>query len=445
MQIWDGISDARLTFSASDSSDPSSELSRLTENLNLQRALLRQLDAIPTIEIVDNVKVTSITREAEDSDGGGWPLVHISDGRVIRTRLLVGADGFNSPVRAYAGIESYGWAYDTHAVVATMCHPPRSAFQTPNTVAYQRFLPTGPIAFLPLSDSVSSLVWSTKPHLAASLKALEPSVLAGFINAAFRLPEVSMTYLYDRMLEKQAAGSSLSNEEFVEELNFRERAHSIDGRSAYSTQPSTLQGIPANDAELVPPLVSSLQLGSVASFPLRFSHAESYLGEGAGARTVLVGDAAHTIHPLAGQGLNLGIADAEALATCIQVAMSYGGDIGSYTSLLPYSRDRYLENHKMLSAVDKLHKLFSLTSDPIVWARSVGLEIVNELDTVKAALMLSAGGYRDRSTPGQVGLGLAMNGVETFARGVNAARSVSAGVLGVAFAGAQQAMKYMSR
>lgn len=217
-----------------------------------------------------------------------------------------------------------------------MQHPPRGPYQNPNTCAYQRFLPTGPIAFLPLSETVSSLVWSTKPHLAAALKALDPSVLAGFINAAFRLPEVSMRYMYDRMLENQSAGSPLSLKQFSEELAFREHAHSIDESSVYTSSPASTDGIPLDGADTLPPLVTSLQPGSVASFPLRFSHAESYIGEGAGERTVLVGDAAHTTHPLAGQGLNLGLADAEALASCIQNTVMQGGDIGAYMNSLVF-------------------------------------------------------------------------------------------------------------
>jgi len=79
---------------------------------------------------------------------------------------------------------------------------------------------------------------------------------------------------------------------------------------------------------MVPPLVMSIQPGTTATFPLRLNHAESYVGEGDGARTVLVGDAAHTLHPLAGQGLNLGLADVEALARCINDAVLHGGDVG---------------------------------------------------------------------------------------------------------------------
>lgn len=89
-KVWDGVSDARVTFSASEllSPEPISELSRLTENLNIQRALLHRISLLPSIEVMDKVKVQSIVQDSQD--GSDWPLVHLSDGRVIRTRLLVG-------------------------------------------------------------------------------------------------------------------------------------------------------------------------------------------------------------------------------------------------------------------------------------------------------------------------------------------------------------------
>ncbi len=197
-------------------------------------------------------------------------------------------------------------------------------------MAYQRFLPTGPIAFLPLSETSSSIVWSTKPQLASALKTVDPQVLADMINAAFRLPDVSLCYLQDRILDAEQSGSPLTPSQFRDELAFRERSDTIDIRSAYSSlaPEQSSAGIPSEDADAVPPIVTSIQAGTIASFPLRFSHAESYIGEGQGVRTVLVGDAAHTVHPLAGQGLNGGLADVEALVRCIEHALLRGGDVG---------------------------------------------------------------------------------------------------------------------
>ncbi|KAG6837355.1 hypothetical protein H0H93_010957 [Arthromyces matolae] len=448
MQVWDGITDARLTFSASDIGvkRPQDGMSRLTENLNLQRGLLRRLEGLPGVQLIDKTKVHSILRDS--GERGSWPLVHLESGQTLRTRLLVGADGVNSPVRSYAQIPSFGWSYETVGIVATMVHPPRGAFQPPNTTAYQRFLPTGPIAFLPLSPTVSSLVWSTRPHIASALTSSEPALLASMINAAFRLPDLSLRYLYDRILETQANGKPLTNTEMQLEIRWREESHGINQHSAYRSTMAESQGgvvgIPPADSELLPPLVTSLQPGSVATFPLRFNHTEAYIGEGPGNRTVLVGDAAHTVHPLAGQGLNMGLGDVECLTRCINDALEQGGDIGSYTSLLPYAQERYLENHTIMGAIDKLHKLYTTTFEPVVWARSVGVEVLNELDSVKAAIMMVAGARSEKMNNTSAGWDMAAKGVATLAASVAATKKLGGSVENMIGGRIQEILKAVS-
>ncbi|KAF5362510.1 hypothetical protein D9756_002499 [Leucocoprinus leucothites] len=450
MEVWDGISDARINFNASEMATTTPQthhkgMARLTENLNLQRGLLHFLEKAPGVDLIHQTKVTSINRE---SDGpGAWPVVDLDNGRRLRARLLVGADGFNSPVRAYAQIPSFGWSYDTQGIVATLIHRPRGAYEGSNTTAYQRFLPTGPIAFLPLSPTVSSLVWSTKPDIAKALQASDTFVLVCMINAAFRLPQLSLQYLYDRIFEAQAKGTPLTAEQVQEEILWREKSHAIDQHSARSTS-STLApvGIPPADSELFPSLVTSIQDGTVASFPLRFNHTESYLGEGAGARTVLVGDAAHTTHPLAGQGLNLGLGDVECLAKCIESAVLSGNDVGSYTALQPYARERYLINHTMMAAVDKLHKMYTTDFEPVVWARSTGLEVVNELDSLKAAIMMTAGGSGShKSSSAELsGWGAVAKGVEALSSAAQVARASGGGIGGIVGTGVQSLVKRMT-
>lgn len=108
---------------------------------------------------------------------------------------------------------------------------------------------------------------------------------------------------------------------------------------------------------------------------------------------------------------------------------------GSRTALLPYTRGRYFENHKLLSVTDKLHKLYSTTSPPLVWARSVGLEVVNELDSIKAALMISAGASSTASRSlGSTASYTAGRAVEVASGAVDAA-----GMLGRVFAGLSKA------
>ena len=105
--------------------------------------------------------------------------------------------------------------------------------------------------------------------------------------------------------------------------------------------------------------------------------------------------------------------------------------LGSYTALRPYAAERYFANHKVMSAIDKLHKLYSSTLDPVVWARSVGLEVLNELDSVKAALMMDAGaGSSQRS-----GWDLLAGSIEGISRGISTARVLGQGIGGLVNSG----------
>ena len=142
------------------------------------------------------------------------------------------------------------------------------------------------------------------------------------------------------------------------------------------------------DSSLIPQPVIGIQEGTIASFPLKMRHADTYIEE----RVALVGDAAHTIHPLAGQGLNQGQGDVKSLVETIEYAVSHGQDIGVRMSLEPYLAERYAKNHVVMGVCDKLHKLYSVGSGPLVGLRSVGLNVVNMLGPVKGFLMGQAAG-----------------------------------------------------
>ncbi|CAE6478863.1 unnamed protein product [Rhizoctonia solani] len=342
MQVWDGISDARIYFSPSDlarlpttGAIPDS-MAMMTENLNLQRGLLKRLESVPNVKLLDTTKVEDIQNGSGDSNT--WPVVNTSTGRSLRSRLLIGADGFNSPVRKFASIESSGWAYDTHAVVATLSHPHRDKHATlahleqSNATAFQRFLTTGPIACLPLTPTASSLVWSTTPAIATALKAAPPATIAIFINAAFRLPDTALQNLYSVLLSAHQKEIPLSPEAARAEVQQMEVAYSVPPHDARASADidSLTKGVLPEGSNSLPPLVVGVQDNSVAGFPLKYSHAETYIGTGRAARTVLVGDAAHTVHPLAGQGLNMGLSDVRELVTCLGNAVSTGSDIGKY-------------------------------------------------------------------------------------------------------------------
>ncbi|KAG6866538.1 hypothetical protein C0991_002023 [Blastosporella zonata] len=203
----------------------------------MQRGLLRRLEELPEVQVIDNTKVKSILGDTEER--GPWPLIHLDNGQVLRARLLVGADEFNSPVRSYAKILSFDWSYQMTGIVATMNHRPRGAFQAPNTTAYQRFLPTGPIAFLPLTPTVSSLVWSIGPRIASALMASEPAILASMINAAFRLPEICLDRIYDRIMEALSNREPLTLSEVQREIEWWERSHSAYASARRSRHAST--------------------------------------------------------------------------------------------------------------------------------------------------------------------------------------------------------------
>ena len=119
----------------------------MIENTNLQQALLSRLQQLAynaNFELIAPTQVLKIHRDTYDN--GSWPILTLEGGRQIRARLLVGADGPNSPVRKYANIDTYGWKYEESGVVATLELEPFAD----NRTAWQRFLPSGPIALLPV-------------------------------------------------------------------------------------------------------------------------------------------------------------------------------------------------------------------------------------------------------------------------------------------------------
>jgi ubiquinone biosynthesis monooxygenase Coq6 len=332
MQVWDGVTDSRISFDWAQTTGrtraPASRtIAYMIENLNLTTALQKRLAALGGTNIVSPVKVDSIKfgEETEDLDLRSWPILTLNNAQRIGARLLVGADGANSPVRNFAGIESRGWDYGRMGVVATVQLEGEGWGGPDQKIAYQRFLPTGPVAMLPLPGNMASLVWSTMPDRAMKLKQLKSEDFVAMVNAAFRLSMVDIDYMHT-ITEGQK-----------EEFDWR------------------IQHAPVKEQE-VPMRVVGVQEGSVAPFPLKLRHADTYVTE----RIALVGDAAHTIHPLAGQGLNQGQGDVASLLNTIEAAVESGADIGSQLSLERYSSERYAANNAMLGVCDKLQAVDKL-------------------------------------------------------------------------------------
>jgi len=126
--------------------------------------------------------------------------------------------------------------------------------------------------------------------------------------------------------------------------------------------------------------------GSRAAFPLRMLHVENYIGP----RIALVGDAAHVVHPLAGQGLNLGILDAAALAEVIVNARTAGQDIGAHLVLRKYERWRKGHNTNMLALIDGLKNICVRKADWLAELRNSGMQMVNQFDWLKNAMIRMA-------------------------------------------------------
>ncbi|PHH76746.1 hypothetical protein CDD82_3868 [Ophiocordyceps australis] len=362
MQVWDGVSGARIEFDWPPSS-PSRTIAYMTENNNLTSALLQRLHSLGNVHVFDGAKVQTIKLGPETNEQNlnldDWPVVHLANGKALVARLLVGADGANSLVRTFADIPSRGWEYQRHGVVATLQLEGDGWGGEHTKVAYQRFLPTGPVAMLPLPGNYATLVWSTTPEHASLLKQLQPDDLAAMIDAAFRLAPVDLSYMH-----------TLDSGQ----------AKELAWRAQHTPLPGGIQSIPQS--------VVAIQPGSVASFPLRLRHADTYIGQ----RVALVGDAAHTIHPLAGQGLNQGQADVESLARTINFAITHGQDLGTLLSLESYNSERYAQNHLLLGVCDKLHKLYSVESGLLVSLRSIGLGAVNAVSPLKNFIMQQASG-----------------------------------------------------
>lgn len=389
MHVWDASNDATMRFDWRAESQrynaPPRVVATMTENANLTRALLKRIDELHAGSCLKtSTKVAAVEMgqdEPEGVDFSNWPIITLESSNTppgaskIAARLLIGADGFNSPVRSFAGINSHGWDYNRHGVVATLkVKNPLSLEEAGAVVAYQRFLPQlgGPIAILPLPNGHASLVWSTTPSNASFLKSIDPKAFVAMVNAALRCGQTDILYM-------SALGPS-STQQIVSEYNWR---------ADHTKQ---------RNAELMLPEVIDVQQQTVASFPLRFRQATALTGP----RIALIGDAAHTIHPLAGQGLNLGLADAQSLAETIAYSVEHGMDLGNSLTLERYSSDRFGKGLLMGGGVDALNWMYQIGSgDGVVSSmmsnvRGLGMKAFNsslaEQTGLKGAIMRIAEG-----------------------------------------------------
>ena len=327
MHVWDAgnasadILDNRgeIHFDSAEIGEPT--LGYIVENRIIQTALLDRLRSFSNITLLCPASVTSV------SITGDGAYVGLEGGGKLTAKLVVGADGAHSKVRQLAGIATRGWSYAQKGVVATV----KTELPHRDT-AWQRFLPSGPLAFLPLHDGRCSIVWSTTPEHADALVAMDE---AAFLAALY-----------------QAFGGKLGK--------MIVSAGSSHGSAA----------------------------GSRASFSLNLQHAMAYTAP----RLALIGDAAHTLHPLAGQGVNLGVLDAATLAEVVLEAHRLGKDMGAHGTLRRYERWRKGDNLAMMAAMDGFKRLFSNNFMPLHWLRNSGLRLTDRATPVKNLMMRHAMG-----------------------------------------------------
>lgn len=308
MHVWDATGDGVIHFDSADIGEP--DLGHIIENRVIVKGLHSALAKQDNITPYWPVKLVHMDRNEK------YAQLELEDGRKLTGRLLVGADGGRSWLRTQAGISVKGWDYDQTALVTYV-----KTEQFHKETAWQRFLPSGPLAFLPLTDGYCSIVWSTSADQARRLKELPADDFAHELEVAFE--------------------STLGTIETV---------------------------------------------GPRACFPLRCFETQQYVLP----RLALVGDAAHTIHPLAGQGVNLGLADVTALLQVLIEAEQQQRDIGSESVLRRYERWRRADNRSMLLAMDGFKRLFSNNLPVVCWARNLGLKMTNHLPPIKRLIMQQA-------------------------------------------------------
>lgn len=314
IRVSDAASPFFLHYDSEDTgeggTDEGEPFGHMVRNVDLRRALAERLADARGATLIAPARVADLHRDA------GGVSATLDDGRRIRARLAVAADGRHSEIRRGAHIKVSGWSYDQVGIVCTVDHERCHDF-----IAHERFLPAGPFAILPLLGDPAdpgrraSIVWTERAELAPRIMALDDDGFAAELERRF--------------------GDFLGTVRVV---------------------------------------------GGRWSHPLSLQFAETQIAE----RLALVGDAAHAMHPIAGQGLNMGLRDVAALAEVAVDRMRLGLDIGDGTALATFQRWRRFDNALMLAMTDGLNRLFSNGVGPIKLARDLGLAAVNRMGPAKA-------------------------------------------------------------
>jgi 2-octaprenyl-3-methyl-6-methoxy-1,4-benzoquinol hydroxylase len=317
MRVWDAAGGGELRFDAD--AFGRRELGWIVENALLVDRLWAALPAA-------GVRVLCPAQLVALEQGEGHAVLELDDGTRLRARLVLAADGGDSKLRSLAGIETYTHDYAQNGLVAFVDHE-----RAHDATCWQRFLPTGPLAFLPFvygrntgeGAHRSSIVWT--------------------------LPEAEAL----RLLH-------VDDESFLRELD-----------NAFA---GTLGALTA--------------VSRRAAFPLKRQLAQSHVA----GRVAVIGDAAHVVHPLAGQGVNLGLRDVAALRAMLQRQRAAGRDPGASATLARWARERRSENAIAAYSFDTLNRLFSNDHVLATLARGPLLGLAGKLPPLRHALWKHAAG-----------------------------------------------------
>ncbi|MCH7311121.1 FAD-dependent monooxygenase [Acinetobacter sp. ANC 4805] len=319
MQVWNKNGYGEINFGHASEQQPQSDqaLGSMAEpsvlNVAIQQKMLQQLNDYRT-----QVKVIRIEQISQ-----GWSI-QLADGTALKTKLLIGADGANSFVREQAYIDLDVLDYKQAAISCAI-----KTTQPNQYVARQIFLPTGPLAYLPMAslDSQENGYWQ---------------------SIVWTLPD-----------DYADEYSALNDQDFMRLLT-QESLHML--------------------GEVV-------EVRSRAQFPLKARAAQRYVKSG----LALIGDAAHVIHPLAGQGVNIGCLDAAVLCDVLLHDLKRGVWANKQT-LLRYEHQRKGQNDAMMHSMSAIGWLESAELFPFVWARNFGLKQVEQLNWFKDRFMRQANG-----------------------------------------------------
>ncbi len=333
MHVWDKAGIGKLDFSLLDinrdlpnGTENSQHLGHIIENNVIRHALWQKAQADEGISFFTGEAIASI------GIGDSEVFASFTSGMPITAKLLVGADGANSWVRKQINMPIAFRDYDHHALVATV-----KCQQGHQNTAWQVFLPTGPLAMLPLfspqldpslDNKLCSIVWSTSPDEAKRLTALDKNEFSKELTAA---------------LDGKLGQVSLASERFT--------------------------------------------------YPLTMRLAHDFVKD----KVVLIGDAAHTIHPLAGQGVNLGLLDAAALAQALvddnQVSAKQKNS-SQEKALKAFARWRKSEATQMIVAMEAIKQIFTPQHQAPKLIRGIGMSLLNHFAPAKKLLIQQALGHK---------------------------------------------------